>query len=123
MDGATVDWVTHPWVAEATTRIRFGLIHPWIGTSLTWPALLRQVQQTEALGFDSYWFSDHPLLNADCWTQIAALAATTRTIRLGTMVSCVYYRHPAVLARIVADVDRMSEGRIVLGLGIGDSER
>jgi alkanesulfonate monooxygenase SsuD/methylene tetrahydromethanopterin reductase-like flavin-dependent oxidoreductase (luciferase family) len=93
-----------------------------LGVDLAWPDLLQRVQQAEALGFDSYWFSDHPLLNPDCWTRIAGLAATTRTIRLGTMVSCIYYRHPALLARIVADVDRMSDGRIVLGLGIGDFE-
>ncbi|MFN8591970.1 MAG: LLM class flavin-dependent oxidoreductase [Thermomicrobiales bacterium] len=123
MDGNMSAWATHPWVAEAAARIRFGLIHPWLGTRLAWPEMQRWVDQVAALGFDSYWFSDHPLLKADCWTQIAALAATTQSIRLGTMVSCIYYRHPAVLARIVADVDRISQGRIVLGLGIGDSAR
>jgi alkanesulfonate monooxygenase SsuD/methylene tetrahydromethanopterin reductase-like flavin-dependent oxidoreductase (luciferase family) len=78
------------------------------------------VQRAEALGFDSYWFSDHPLLNPDCWTRIAALAATTQSIRLGSLVSCIYYRHPALLARVVADIDRMSDGRVILGLGMGD---
>ena len=113
-------WVEHPWVGEADRRIRFGIVHPLLGVDLDWPDLLQRVQQAEALGFDSYWFSDHPLLNPDCWTRIAALAATTQTIRLGTMVSCIYYRHPALLARIVADCDRISNGRVILGLGIGD---
>jgi alkanesulfonate monooxygenase SsuD/methylene tetrahydromethanopterin reductase-like flavin-dependent oxidoreductase (luciferase family) len=118
----TTAWVMHPWVAEAATRVRFGIVHPLLGVDLAWPELLQRVQQAEALGFDAYWFSDHPLLNPDCWTRIAGLAATTRTIRLGTLVSCIYYRHPALLARIVADVDHMSDGRILLGVGIGDFE-
>ena len=110
----------HPWTAEAERRIRFGIVHPLLGSDLAWPEVKQRVQQAEALGFDSYWFSDHPLFNPDCWTRIAALAATTNTIRLGTMVSCIYYRHPVLLARIVADIDRMSDGRVVLGLGMGD---
>jgi len=79
----------------------------------------------EGLGFDSYWAIDHPsapVSGADCWTTLAVLAASTRTIRLGPLVSCVYYRDPVLLARMAADVDRLSEGRLVLGLGIGDNE-
>jgi alkanesulfonate monooxygenase SsuD/methylene tetrahydromethanopterin reductase-like flavin-dependent oxidoreductase (luciferase family) len=83
----------------------------------------------EGLGFDSYWAIDHPsaavsaaVSGADCWTTLAVLAASTRTIRLGPLVSCVYYRHPMVLARMAADVDQLSDGRLVLGLGIGDNE-
>jgi alkanesulfonate monooxygenase SsuD/methylene tetrahydromethanopterin reductase-like flavin-dependent oxidoreductase (luciferase family) len=45
--------------------------------------------------------------------------AGTRTLRLGTLVNCVPYRSPAELARMAADVDRMSAGRLILGLGIG----
>jgi alkanesulfonate monooxygenase SsuD/methylene tetrahydromethanopterin reductase-like flavin-dependent oxidoreductase (luciferase family) len=78
----------------------------------------------EGLGFDSYWAIDHPsapVSGADCWTTLAFLAASTRTIRLGPLVSCVYYRDPVLLARMAADVDRLSDGRLVLGLGIGDN--
>ena len=75
----------------------------------------------EELGFDSFWISDHPmLLPIDCWTALAALAVETRRIRLGPLVSCIHYRPPALLARMAADVDRLSGGRLVLGLGIGD---
>ena len=70
MDRTTSAWVTHPWVDEAATRIRFGIVHPLLGVDLAWPDLLQRVRQAEALGFDSYWFSDHPLLNPDCWTRI-----------------------------------------------------
>src|SRR5262249_1242910 len=57
---------------------------------------------------------------AECWTTLAMLAATTRKLRLIAFVSCVCYRSPVLLARIAADVDRASNGRLVLGLGIGD---
>ena len=116
------EWTTHPWVAEADRRIRFGIVHPLLGVNLDWPPLERRVRVAEEFGFDSYWFSDHPLLNPDCWIRLAGLAATTRTIRLGTLVTCIYYRHPALLARMAADVDRMSQGRLLLGLGAGDFE-
>ena len=56
----------------------------------------------------------------ECWTLMSALAASTRRIRLISMVSCVYYRSPFMLARQAADVDRISGGRLVLGVGIGD---
>lgn len=50
-----------------------------------------------------------------------AVAAVTKRIRLGLLVGCAFYRHPVLLARQVADVDRVSDGRVVLGLGIGDA--
>jgi alkanesulfonate monooxygenase SsuD/methylene tetrahydromethanopterin reductase-like flavin-dependent oxidoreductase (luciferase family) len=63
-----------------------------------WPTFIRLVQRMEAQGIDSYWSYDHPAANADCWTALAALAATTERIRLGTMVACVLYRPPYLLA-------------------------
>jgi alkanesulfonate monooxygenase SsuD/methylene tetrahydromethanopterin reductase-like flavin-dependent oxidoreductase (luciferase family) len=111
--------MTHPWVAQAATGIQFGVAcGPW------WEAhgLLDYVQALEDLGLDSFWAIDHPVIfGADCWTVLAALATATRRIRLGSLVSCVYYRPPALLARMAADVDRLSRGRLVLGLGMGDS--
>src|SRR5215208_256265 len=115
MDHTMSQWVIHPWVSDGARAIRFGIMHPRLGSELDWPNLLDRVQQAETLGFDSYWFSDHPLLNPDCWTRLAAIAVTTQTIRLGSLVSCIYYRHPALLARIVADIDRLSDGRVILG--------
>jgi alkanesulfonate monooxygenase SsuD/methylene tetrahydromethanopterin reductase-like flavin-dependent oxidoreductase (luciferase family) len=78
------------------------------------------VQMAEELGFDSYWMEDSPLSTADCWMTLAALAVTTKTIRLGSCVSCYAFRNPVLLARMAADVDRWSQGRLLLGLGIGD---
>jgi alkanesulfonate monooxygenase SsuD/methylene tetrahydromethanopterin reductase-like flavin-dependent oxidoreductase (luciferase family) len=77
----------------------------------------------ETLGFDSYWAMDHPVSGFDAWSSLAALAAVTTRVRLGPLVSCVFYRSPAMLARLAADVDRISEGRLVLGLGGGNHAR
>jgi alkanesulfonate monooxygenase SsuD/methylene tetrahydromethanopterin reductase-like flavin-dependent oxidoreductase (luciferase family) len=66
---------------------------------------------------------DHPVRHPDCWTTLAALAAVTRTIRLGTLVNCVLYRSAFQVARQAADVDRISDGRVILGLGAGDDEQ
>jgi alkanesulfonate monooxygenase SsuD/methylene tetrahydromethanopterin reductase-like flavin-dependent oxidoreductase (luciferase family) len=87
---------------------------------LDWPALLDFVLRCEEAGIDSFWVPDHPTGFPDPWGTLSALAATTRRIRLGPLVSCVFYRNPIHLARLAADVDRLSNGRLVLGLGIGD---
>src|SRR3954447_15695637 len=112
-------WVTHPWVTDSALEIRFGIVD---GPRNDWPALVEFVAALEDLGFDSYWRSDHPMPSADCWTTLAGLAAVTRRLRLGTSVTCTAYRNPALLARMASDVDRMSQGRLVLGLGMGDFE-
>jgi alkanesulfonate monooxygenase SsuD/methylene tetrahydromethanopterin reductase-like flavin-dependent oxidoreductase (luciferase family) len=88
---------------------------------LDWAVVRDTVLLAEELGADSYWVMDHPTTGMDCWTSLAALAACTRRIRLGTLVACVYYQTAAQIARAAADVDRMSAGRLVLGLGIGDA--
>src|SRR5579859_2510070 len=107
----------HPWVQEHQAKPGFGLSTVGGGD---WRALRELAQAAEEHGFDSIWLPDHPLLGYDSWTILAALAEATKRIRLGTMVTCVYYRHPVQLARIVADVDRISGGRVILGLGSGD---
>jgi alkanesulfonate monooxygenase SsuD/methylene tetrahydromethanopterin reductase-like flavin-dependent oxidoreductase (luciferase family) len=111
----------HPWVEEGRRRIRFGIFG---GPGADWPAALEWVQMIEELGFDSYWVGDHPVeFPFDCFTRLAAVATGTKKVRLGTLVACAQYRHPLLLARQVADVDRLSAGRAVLGLGIGDAPR
>jgi F420-dependent oxidoreductase-like protein len=58
----------------------------------------------------------------ECWSVVAALAAAIPRLRLGTLVSSVTYRHPAVLANIAAAVDNISHGRLLLGIGAGWQE-
>src|SRR5205807_1220122 len=92
-----------------------------VGTFLKeWSETLEFALRAEELGFDAYWANDHPTRSMDCWTTLAALAMATRKIRLLSLVSCIYYRSPALLARHAADVDRLSNGRLILGVGIGD---
>jgi alkanesulfonate monooxygenase SsuD/methylene tetrahydromethanopterin reductase-like flavin-dependent oxidoreductase (luciferase family) len=81
---------------------------------------IRHARLTEELELDSFWVQDHPTMGPDCWTTLAAVAATTTRLRLGSFVSCVYYRSPFQLARLAADVDRLSGGRLILGIGNGD---
>ncbi len=79
----------------------------------------------ERLGYRSAWLMDHfvpvvapstePMLEA--WTALSALLAQTSTIRGGVLVSANTFRHPAVLARMAATVDRLSGGRLEVGLG------
>jgi alkanesulfonate monooxygenase SsuD/methylene tetrahydromethanopterin reductase-like flavin-dependent oxidoreductase (luciferase family) len=111
-------WATHPWVADGQATVRFGI---YTGPRGNLSALVEWVQLVEDLGFDSFWETDHPIgTGKDVWTTLAVLATTTKRIRLGPLVSCVFYRSPALLARMAADVDRFSNGRLVLGIGIGD---
>ncbi|GAA2973281.1 F420-dependent oxidoreductase-like protein [Microbacterium terrae] len=92
---------------------------------------LAYAQVAERTGFTGYFRSDHYLSGmgdglpgpTDAWTTLAGLARETSRIRLGTLVSPVTFRHPAVLAIQVAQVDEMSGGRVELGLGAGWFER
>jgi alkanesulfonate monooxygenase SsuD/methylene tetrahydromethanopterin reductase-like flavin-dependent oxidoreductase (luciferase family) len=107
----------HPWIAAGQQQVRFGaqLSAP------AWPDFFALVDAAEGLGFDSLWLVDHPAGAArDCWTGLTAAALRTSRLRLGSLTSCVYYRSPVLLARMAADVDALSNGRLVLGLGIGD---
>jgi alkanesulfonate monooxygenase SsuD/methylene tetrahydromethanopterin reductase-like flavin-dependent oxidoreductase (luciferase family) len=111
-------WTTHPWVAESESHIRFGVF----GGGEDWTETWDWVQMVEGLGFDSYWLGDHPVaFPFDCWVRLAVLAHATTRIRLGPLVNCIYYRDTVVMARQAADVDTISGGRLVLGLGIGDA--
>ena len=91
----------HPWVSDGTQRIRFGIV----SATQSWPEMRDLAQVAEGIGFDSFWRTDHPMLGHDGWTTLAAVAAVTRTIRLGTHVSCAAYRPPVLIARMAADID------------------
>lgn len=105
----------HPWVTEGGLRFAVST-----GAGPDPGATRAQVQHLEESGFDAVFLPDHPMMMSDPWLTLAALAPATSRIRLGTLVSCAAYRHPAMLARAAADLDRISGGRAVLGLGSGD---
>ena len=81
------------------------------------------VLECERLGYSSVWLDDHLMLNKmpilECWTTLSALSRVTETIRLGTMVTCNSFRNPTLLAKMVATLDNISNGRLELGIGAG----
>ena len=93
----------------------------------TYDDLLAVARTAEELGFGAFFRSDHYLTMGgdglpgptDAWTTLAALARETTSIRLGTLMTCATFRHPGVLAIQVAQVDRMSGGRVDFGIGAG----
>ncbi|GHO46884.1 LLM class flavin-dependent oxidoreductase [Ktedonospora formicarum] len=109
------------WIVEGESKVRFGILS---NIFLEWESLLKEVLYIEELGYDAACIYDHPVStgSSDCWTTLSMLAVTTKRIRLMSFVSSAYYRHPAILARMAADVDRASHGRLVLGLGMGDDK-
>jgi F420-dependent oxidoreductase-like protein len=89
--------------------------------------MTRVAQVAEEVGFDSIWVYDHlhtvPVptqeTTFECWTITAGLVRDTKRVRVGQMVTCNGYRHPALLAKIASTVDAMSQGRLICGLGAG----
>src|SRR5918996_4855055 len=80
-------------------------------------------KKCEAMGLDSFWTIDRVAYdNLEPLTMLAAAAGATQRIRLGTSVLLGNLRHPSHLAKIVATLDLISNGRITLGLGFGSRE-
>jgi F420-dependent oxidoreductase-like protein len=112
-------------------KIKFGIFLPFYAFQAKTPTehfenLKTIVLESERLGYDSVWLDDHlmysnwPIL--DCWTTLGALSSITSKIRLGTMVSCNQHRNPALLAKIAATLDVLSNGRLEFGIGAGIQE-
>src|SRR5262245_768673 len=115
--------------------MRFGIFIPdgWrldlvgIPPEQHWPTILDQAQKADNGPWESIWAWDHfhtvpiPTDEAkhEAWTLMAALAATTRRVRLGQMCSCIGYRNPVYLAKVAATCDIISGGRIEMGIGAG----
>jgi F420-dependent oxidoreductase-like protein len=102
----------------------------WPGTEHPWHEVLATARHAAETGWDGVWVADHFMPNTpdgsrpttprlEGWTALAALAATVERVRLGVLVSGNTYRHPAVVANLVATIDQVSGGRAVLGLGAG----
>ena len=105
--------------------MRFGLF-----TSMgmqTWAGVLELWQHLERTGWDVACVTDHFMPNTkeregamlESWTTLSALAALVPRMRVGTIVLGNTYRHPAVVAKMAAQVDIVSGGRLLLGLGAG----
>src|SRR5438105_13104543 len=89
--------------------------------------MTRVAQMADEVGFASAWLVDHfhtiphpsQEVTFECWVTTAALARDTRTIRIGQMVTCNGYRHPALLAKMASTVDVLSHCRLNFGIGAG----
>lgn len=95
---------------------------------VTWPHWVALARACEEHAIPALFRSDHYVNldgrdpergSLDAWGTINALAATTSTLRLGTLVSPATFRHPSLLAKLVVTADQISGGRIELGLGAG----
>jgi F420-dependent oxidoreductase-like protein len=98
--------------------------------NVTWDQWKAIAAACEDSGIETLFRSDHYLSGSadglvahDAWTTLAGLAARTTTLRLGTLVSPVTFRSPALLANAAATVDHISGGRAELGIGAGWNER
>jgi len=113
-------WPLSPWVEQHHNRIGFALqVGPkGVGADRS-NQLIKTGLLAEALGYDAFLIGDHPARGPEPWLHLAALSSVARRIRLGSLVNCIHYRHPLMLARLAADLDHLSEGRLILGLGIG----
>jgi len=115
--------------------IKFGSFIPqgWLGELKGYAprkgfeAIKNVALQCERLGFDSIWVYDHfitfPEVTTEAcfesWTTLIALATLTKKVGLGQLVTCNSYRYPAVLAKMGATLDVISNGRLNLGIGAG----
>src|SRR6478752_8031168 len=117
--------------------MRIGLAVPQYGFSLPGGRIrgadsITWARRAEELAFDSVWLSDHffysfvrygasdePIAALEPETTLAAIAATTSRVRLGILVECAAFRHPALVAKAAATTDQLSGGRVDVGLGAG----
>ncbi|MDP3940505.1 MAG: LLM class F420-dependent oxidoreductase [Deltaproteobacteria bacterium] len=107
----------------AAPKIRFGV--QTAPQNCTWEDLARAWEELDTLGFDTAWTFDHyvPIFSdpsgpcLEGWLTLAALAARTKKLRLGTLVTGVTYRNPAHLAKLGATLDHISNGRLEFGIG------
>ncbi|HEU5422019.1 MAG TPA: LLM class flavin-dependent oxidoreductase [Nitrolancea sp.] len=124
---------------ERTTRrpLKIGINLPsgeglMAGQTPHWPDIRAMTVAAEQAGYDSLWLPDHFLMKFshgfthprgtwDCWTLLASMAAITDRVELGTLVSSTTFRNPALLARIADTIEDVSGGRLILGVGAGDS--
>ncbi len=102
----------------------------WPGASQPWQDMLEVARHAADTGWDGVWIADHFMPNApvgqradhpvlEAGSLVAALGAVLPRVRVGTLVYGNTYRHPAVVANMAATVDRITDGRFVLGVGAG----
>jgi alkanesulfonate monooxygenase SsuD/methylene tetrahydromethanopterin reductase-like flavin-dependent oxidoreductase (luciferase family) len=109
------------------TQLDVGVYVPQMGFSFA--DVLHRAKRCEELGIGSLWLYDHlygpgvpNIPSLEAWTLATALLARTERLRVGHMVLCNQFRHPAVLAKMATTLDQISDGRLELGIGSGSIE-
>jgi len=104
--------------------IKFGIALPFH----PWEEILKRAKMAEELGFDSIWMADHLVgmglrrLDAmEAYTSLAAVAMVTKKVKLGTSITNIQTRHPAVLAQTIMTLDHISNGRVIAAVGAGEA--
>jgi alkanesulfonate monooxygenase SsuD/methylene tetrahydromethanopterin reductase-like flavin-dependent oxidoreductase (luciferase family) len=112
-------------------KLKLGVFLPFYAFQTKEPQknlqLIRNVVlESENLGYNAVWLDDHLMSNdwpiLECWATLSALSSLTSKVRLGTMVSCSTHRNPALLAKMAATLDVLSNGRLEFGIGAGAQE-
>jgi alkanesulfonate monooxygenase SsuD/methylene tetrahydromethanopterin reductase-like flavin-dependent oxidoreductase (luciferase family) len=115
--------------------LKVGVFLPIVETQMAgatprWTDVQAMARTAEAIGLDSVWIPDHLYFQYpgvtestyECTAMLAALAAVTERVEIGTLVICTGFRYPAVLASMANTIDEISNGRLILGLGAGYHE-
>ncbi len=98
-----------------------------LSATLGWGTIRKSAIRAERLGYHSVWFGDHLMSSPfqghasrlECWTLISALAPQLETLRVGPLVLANSFRNPALLAKMAATLDVISDGRLEIGIGAG----
>jgi len=115
-----------------TRPCQIGVQLPEVERFVPWPELVAMAQAAEVVGFDSIWLGDHLLYDLpdgsvrgpwEVFTSLAALSAVTSGVQLGSLVASLGFHEPAMLAKMAATVDAISNGRFILGVGAGWNQR
>ena len=109
---------------------KVGVQLPEVEFEYDWPQLASMATLAEDSGFDSIWLGDHlmyrnvdpaipPVGPYEAWTTLAALAAITSRVQLGPLVASLSFHNPAMMAKMAATIDQISNGRFIFGIGSG----